>query len=85
MAAQVAADVEKQSGKLVMIEAAIMQRVLETHVREQLEALADLRVSLDEEDVGLCANLNSLDMVTQMTDKSPAGKAGAVQNQWHLQ
>jgi hypothetical protein len=29
-----------------MIEAAILQRVLETHVREQLAALADLRVSL---------------------------------------
>jgi hypothetical protein len=47
--------VEKQSGKParperpvqpVIIEAAIMQRVLETHVRAQLEALADLRVSL---------------------------------------
>ena len=46
MAAQVAADVEKQSGKPVMIEAAILQRVLETHVREQLDALAYLRVSL---------------------------------------
>ena len=46
MAAEVAADVEKQSGKPVTIEAGIMQRVLETHVREQLEALADLRVSL---------------------------------------
>ena len=46
MAAQVAAEVEKQSGKPVMIDTAIMQRVLETHVRAQLEALADLRVSL---------------------------------------
>ena len=46
MAAQVAAEVEKTSGKPVMIEAAILQRVLETHVREQLAALADLRVSL---------------------------------------
>ena len=52
MAAQVAAEVEKQSDKPVrperpvMIEAAILQRVLETHVREQLAALADLRVSL---------------------------------------
>ena len=46
MAAQVAAVVEKQSGKPVMIEAAIIQRVLEAHVRNQLEALADLRVSL---------------------------------------
>ena len=49
MAAQVAAVVEKQSGKPVrpvMIEAAILQRVLETQVREQLAVLADLRVSL---------------------------------------
>jgi hypothetical protein len=43
MAAQVAADVEKQSDKPVKIEAAILQRVLETHVREQL---TDLRGSL---------------------------------------
>jgi len=52
MAADVAAEVEKQSGnpeksgEPVMIEAAILQRVLETHVRAQLDALADLRVSL---------------------------------------
>ena len=46
MAAEVAAEVEKQSGKAIKIEAAILQRVLETHVREQLAALADLRVSL---------------------------------------
>jgi len=46
MAADVAAEVEKQSGKPVMIEAAILQRVLETHVRQHLDALADLRVSL---------------------------------------
>ena len=46
MAAEVAAEVEKHSGKQVMIETGIMQRVLETHVRGQLEALADLRVSL---------------------------------------
>jgi hypothetical protein len=46
MAAEVAAKVEKQTNKPVMIEAAILQRVLETHVREQLAALADLRVSL---------------------------------------
>ena len=46
MAAEVAAEVEKQSGRPVIIEAAILQRVLETHVREQLAALADLRVSL---------------------------------------
>ena len=46
MAAEVAAEVEKQSGKRVMIEAGIMQSVLETHVREQLVALSDLNVSL---------------------------------------
>jgi len=46
MAAQIAAEVEKTSGTPVMIEAGILQRVLETHVREQIEALADLRVSL---------------------------------------
>ena len=46
MAAEVAAEVEKQSGKPVIIEAAILQRVLEAHVRQQLDALADLRVNL---------------------------------------
>jgi hypothetical protein len=52
MAAEITAEVEKQSGKPVrperpvIIEAAILQRVLETHVRAQLDALADLRVSL---------------------------------------
>lgn len=45
-AADVAAEVERQSGRPVIIEAAILQRVLETHVRAQLDALADLRVSL---------------------------------------
>ena len=45
MAAEVAAEVEKQTAKPVIIEAAILQRVLETHVREQLAALAALRVS----------------------------------------
>ena len=46
MAAEVASEVERQSGKPVTIEAAILQRVLETHVRAQLDALADLKVSL---------------------------------------
>jgi len=46
MAAQLAADMETASGEPVTIETAILQRVLETHVREQLDALADLRVSL---------------------------------------
>jgi len=46
MAAEVAAEVERQSSTPVTIEAAILQRVLETHVRAQLDALADLRFSL---------------------------------------
>lgn len=46
MAAEVAAEVEKRTAGPVTIEAAILQRVLETHVRAQLDALADLRVSL---------------------------------------
>jgi hypothetical protein len=46
MAAQVAAEVEKAFGKPVVIEAATIQRVVDAHVRAQLEALADLRVSL---------------------------------------
>lgn len=45
MAAQIAAEVEKSSGEPLMIEATIMQRALDAHVRTQLEALADLRVS----------------------------------------
>jgi hypothetical protein len=46
MAAQLSAEMEKASSTPVIIETAILQRVLETHVREQLNALADLRVSL---------------------------------------
>lgn len=46
MAAQLSAEMEKASGVPVTIETAILQRVLETHVREQLDALADLRVSI---------------------------------------
>jgi hypothetical protein len=46
MAAQLSADMETATGEPVTIETAILQRVLETHVREQLDALADLRVSL---------------------------------------
>lgn len=46
MAADLTAEVEKQSGETVTIEAAILQRVLETHVRAQLDVLADFRVSL---------------------------------------
>ena len=47
MAAQLSAEMEKAQGTPVTIETAILQRVLETHVREQLDALADLRVSLE--------------------------------------
>ena len=47
MAAQLAAEIEAASGEAVTIETAILQRVLEAHVREQLTALADLRVSLE--------------------------------------
>ena len=36
MAAQVAAEVEKQAGKPVKIEATVLQKVLEAHVRAQL-------------------------------------------------
>ncbi len=46
MAAQVAAEVEAATGTPVTIGAATMQRVLEAHVKEQLDALADLKVSL---------------------------------------
>jgi len=46
MATQVAAEVEKSSSAPATLDAGTMQRVLERHVREQLEALADLRVSL---------------------------------------
>ena len=46
MAAEVALGVEKQTGAPVIIEAAILQRVLEAHVRQHLDDLADLRVSL---------------------------------------
>ena len=46
MAAQIAAEVEKRSGEPLVIEAGTMQRVLEANVRKQLDALADLRVSL---------------------------------------
>ncbi len=46
IAAQVSAECEIASGTSVAIDTAIMQRVLEAHVREQLDALAELRVSL---------------------------------------
>ena len=46
MAANLAAEMERASGAPVMIETAILQRVLEAHVREQLDAIADLRIDL---------------------------------------
>ena len=46
MAAQLSAEMEAASGEAVRIETAVLQRVLEAHVRDQLDALADLRVSL---------------------------------------
>jgi hypothetical protein len=48
MAADLTAELEKAGAAPVMIETAILQRVLETHVREQLAALADLKVGLGE-------------------------------------
>lgn len=48
MAADLTAELEKAEGASVLIETAILQRVLETHVREQLAALADLKVGLGE-------------------------------------
>ena len=46
MAAQISAEVSGATGATVTIETATMQRVLETHVKEQLDALADLKVTL---------------------------------------
>ena len=46
MAAQISAELGQASGTSITIEPAILQRVLEAHVREQLTALADLKVSL---------------------------------------
>ena len=54
IAADLTAEVEKQSGAPqrpefpAIIEAAILQRMLETHVRPQLDALANLWVSLGQ-------------------------------------
>ncbi|MBJ6372744.1 hypothetical protein [Sedimentitalea arenosa] len=47
IAADISAEEEKTTGSPVTLEAAILQRVLETHVREQLDALADLRVTVE--------------------------------------
>ncbi len=46
MAAQLSAEMENASGEAVTIETAVLQRVLEAHVRDQLDALTDLRVSI---------------------------------------
>ena len=46
MAAEVATEVEKQTGAVIVIKAGDMQRVLETRMCAHLEAFSDLRVSL---------------------------------------
>ena len=46
MAAELSAEIEKTTGEAASIGTGVLQRVLEAHVREQLDALADLRVSL---------------------------------------
>lgn len=48
MAADLTTELEKAGGGPALIETAVLQRVLETHVREQLAALADLKVGLGE-------------------------------------
>lgn len=47
MAAELSAEMEKTTGETVSIGTGVLQRVLETHVRDQLAALADLKVSLE--------------------------------------
>lgn len=47
MAAELSAEMEKTSGEATSIGTGVLQRVLETHVRDQLAALADLKVSLE--------------------------------------
>jgi len=47
MAAQLAAELETAVDTPIVIEPAILQRVLEAHVRQQLDALADLRVAIE--------------------------------------
>ena len=60
MAAQIMAEVERQSGASVTIETAIMQRVLEAHVREQLDALADTVIGLAQEAAAIGPLVGSL-------------------------
>ncbi|MBU3031865.1 hypothetical protein [Paracoccus marinaquae] len=47
MAAELSAETEKAAGDAVTISTGVLQRVLEVHVRDQLTALADLKVSLE--------------------------------------
>ena len=47
MAAEIAAEVERATGAPAAIDPGAVQAVLERHVREQLEGLADPRISLD--------------------------------------
>ena len=47
MAAELSAEMEKTSGEATSIGTGVLQRVLETHVRDQLAALAELKVSLE--------------------------------------
>ena len=47
MAAELSAEMEKTTGEAMSIGTGVLQRVLEAHVRDQLSALADLKVALD--------------------------------------
>ena len=47
MAAELSAEMEKTTGEAISISTGVLQRVLEAHVRDQLAALADLKVSLE--------------------------------------
>ena len=47
MAAELSAEMEKTTGEAISISTGVLQRVLETHVRDQLTALAELKVSLE--------------------------------------
>jgi len=47
MAAELSAEMEKTTGEAASIGTGMLQRVLEAHVRDQLTALADLKVSLE--------------------------------------
>ncbi len=47
MAAELSAEIEKTTGEAASIGTGVLQRVLEAHVRDQLAALADLKVSLE--------------------------------------